>query len=234
MKNEKLPWSWVSVSAELATENGLSDISLDLENHGTTLRFTTELENEPGIRFRTDRQVNPSGGFFRLAPEFQPPVAEDNGLRVSPSEVHYDIEPAKQLARADPARAAHAARVDGHSEGDGLVRKATERCGVEVEAQRWRGGLRWSVVLRRTKRHKGCLWGEVLDLELAEARGWWRVDAGAGRSGGGEREFQSQRFDDQANKWAWIHACEWTLNFYFVCWGVFKKKKKEKSEQWSS
>ena len=149
----------------------MSDIPLNLENHGTTLRLTAELEYEPGIRFRTDRQVNPSGGFIRLASEFQPPITEDNGLRVSPSEVDDDIEPAKQLARADPARAAHAARVDGHPEGDGFARKAAERGGVEVEAQRRRGGLRWGVVLRRAERHEGCLRGEVLDLELAEARG---------------------------------------------------------------
>lgn len=51
------PGSVVAIGAELATENGLSDISLNLENNWAALRFASELKDEPGIRFRPNDEV---------------------------------------------------------------------------------------------------------------------------------------------------------------------------------
>lgn len=90
------PKSGVTVGTELAAKNGLSYIpALNLENHWATLRFATELKNEPGIGFGPDRHVQPRGGLVPVGPEVHPPVVDHPGAGAGGVEVNAEVDPAQ-------------------------------------------------------------------------------------------------------------------------------------------
>lgn len=66
------------------------------------------------------------------------------------------------------------------------------------------GGFRRGFTGGGAEGEEGGLGGEVLEVEFAEARRGRGVHPRT-RWLGGERKPQSQRFDGDSNKWAWIH-----------------------------
>lgn len=218
MRQKDSPGSAVPVGAELAAEHGLPDVApLDLVHDRAELRLAAELEQEPRVGLRPDHQVEPRGrGLAGGGPELQPPALEDDGPGLGPVEPDADQDPPEQLLpAADPAGAApHPARVDGDAEGAGLAGEPAQRRGVEVEARGGGGGVRRGVVGGGRgggggggEREEGGLRGEVLEAELAEARGGGGVHPAAGDGGLGrvDGELQRQGLDDQAHEGARIH-----------------------------
>jgi len=82
-----LPRAEVPVGAKLAAKNRLANVPLDLKDDRTTLWFTTELEDKPGIWFRSDDQVQLRHGLNRrvfVSSKLYPPRLENKGLRLRP------------------------------------------------------------------------------------------------------------------------------------------------------
>lgn len=141
-KSGNLPGPRIPIGTELAAENRLPDIALDLENHRATFRFSTELENEARVGFGPDNQVEAGRDFILFFPQFNPPVVEYSGSTVSAVESHRDPNPAEELARIHPARVPHPPRENRETHHERLAREATERRRVQVEAGGRRGGVR--------------------------------------------------------------------------------------------
>ena len=199
------PGSVVAIGAELATENGLSYVSLNLENDWTAFRFAAELKDEPGVRFGPDDEVKLSRGFVSTVgpSEVEPAVVEGVGVREGSGEVNGEMNPAQQLGAAHPAGAAHWAVVDGEDEAEGLSGEAAEGCGVEVEG--WGGGGGVGGGGRGGEREEGRMGGERVDADFAEAWGGGGVHAGEWRWFGRRGKFESERFDDETNEGTRIH-----------------------------
>lgn len=117
-----------------------------------------------------------SRGLVWLVPQLHPAGLEHAGPGIGALQVDDDVDPSQQLPAADAASAAHAARVDGHADRDGLAGESAECGGVEVKTGGRGGGGRRRVAGRGAEREDGCLGREVLDPELAEARGGGWVD----------------------------------------------------------
>lgn len=96
------PGSVVAIRTELATENGLSYISLNLENHGAAFRFASELKDEARVRFGADHEVKLGGWFIIIiiiivgpTTEVEPAVMEGVGVREGSGEVNGEVEAAQ-------------------------------------------------------------------------------------------------------------------------------------------
>lgn len=180
------PRSLVPVGAKLAAENRLPYIPLNLENHRAALRFTPELEHEPGIRFGPNRQVKPRRRALRLPPQLHPPVLKNRRPRLRPVQPHADVDFPQQLPARDPARAAHAAGVHRHAEGHLFAGEAAEGGGVEVELGGGGGGVRRGCVGHGggADGEEGGLGRKVLQLDGAVTRRRRRVDSRPGPFGG--------------------------------------------------
>lgn len=180
-RTQNSPGPGVPVRTERAAENRLPYVPLNLENNRATLRFATELEHEPGIRFRPDHYVKSSRGLVRLVPQLHPAGLEHAGPALGALQVDADVDPSQQLPAADAARAAHAARVNRHTERDGLAGESAEGGGIEVKTRGGGGGVRRRVAGRGAEREEGILGREVLDPDLAEARSGGWMDPWTGR-----------------------------------------------------
>lgn len=130
-------------------------------------------------------------GLVRLVPQLHPAGLEHVGPGLGALQVDADVDPSQKLPATDAASAAHAARVDGHAERDGLSRESAEGGGVEIKTGSGGGGVRRRVSGRVAEREEGGLGREVLDPYLAEARGGGWVDPRTGRLGR-LRELESQ------------------------------------------
>lgn len=123
-----------AIGTELAAENRLPNIPLNLENDRAALRFTTEVENEPWVRFRPDQKVKQWRGLMVVAVEFEPAIVEGIGRREGSWELNGEEDMAQKLGTTDATIAAHWADINGDGEDDGLAGEAAESCGVEVES----------------------------------------------------------------------------------------------------
>ena len=130
-------------------------------------------------------------GLVRLVPQLHPAGLEHVRPGLGAFQVDADVDPSQKLAAADAARAAHAASVDRHAESDGLAGEFAEGGRVEVKTGGGCGGVRRRVSGRGAEREEGGLGSEVLDPDLAEARGGGWVDPRTCRLGR-LRELESQ------------------------------------------
>lgn len=139
----------VAVRAELATENWLPDVFLDLKHHRTALRFTSELENIPGVRFGANgdmqfcRRTFVTGTISSSGPtEIHPSVLVHRRSGLSPTHVNAQPNRAEQLPARDAAGPAHPADKDGDLENnDRLGGEPTECGGIQMEAGSGSRGL---------------------------------------------------------------------------------------------
>jgi len=202
------PGSVVAIGAELATENGLSYIPLNLENNRAALRFASELKDEPGIRFGANDEVK-LGRWFVCAvgpSEVEPAAVEGVGVREGSGEVNGEMNPAQQLGAAHPAGAAHWAVVDGEDEAERLPGEAAEGGGVEVESRGGGGGVGGGG--GGGEREEGRVGGEGVGADFAEARGGGGVHPGEWRGFCWRGKFESQRFHYETHEGTRIHCNE--------------------------
>lgn len=191
---KNIPGPRVPIGIELAAEDRLLYIPLNLEHNRAALRLSPELEHEPGLRLGPDHQVEPGARLvvqFRALTKLHPPAVEHpRPGRAGPLEAHTEPDAAQQLAAHDTARVAGAATVDGDTEGGGPTGEAAESGGVEVECGGRVGGGGEERSVR--KGEEDGLGGKVVvegDLTGAGGRRR-RVDAGAAGVIGGRRELQ--------------------------------------------
>lgn len=114
---------------------------------------------------------------------------EGVGVRKGSGEVNGEMNPAQQLGAAHPAGTAHWAVVDGDDEAERLYREAAEGGGVEVEGRGGGGGVGGGG--RSGEREEGCMGGEGVGADFAEARGGGGMDPGEWRGFGRRGKFQS-------------------------------------------
>lgn len=103
---------------ELAGEDRLRNIALDLENLRTTLRFTVELKNESRIRLSLHIQMKLRGGAFSLLPNRNPAIVEHRSLSHRSGKVYRNRHFPKQSPGADAASGASPAGVDRDFEAE--------------------------------------------------------------------------------------------------------------------
>lgn len=119
-RNPNGPGSLIPVTgvseAELAGEDGLSDIALNLEHLRATLRLAIELEDESGIGLCPDIQVEVSGRAFGLFSDGNPAIVEHCGLGFGAGELQRNGDLPKEPPGVDAAGGAPPAGVDRDSE----------------------------------------------------------------------------------------------------------------------
>lgn len=183
-----IPVTGVS-ETELAGENWLSDVALDLKNLWTTLRFAVELKDKSRIRFGFNIQVKLSRGGFGLIIESNPAIVEDDGVGLSSREIQGDGEFTQEPAGVKAAGGGGAASVDGNLEAefggeDGFSGELVEVGHGEVE--RGGDGLDMGVREVRIGRNEGNECGlrrEILEGDSTETWGRRRVNQRASRFG---------------------------------------------------
>ena len=83
-----------TTKTEITGENRLANIASDLKHLRATLRFTVELEDEPGVRFGPDIYMKlRRRRALRILTDRGPPIVENNGPRFCPLEIqrHADL-----------------------------------------------------------------------------------------------------------------------------------------------
>lgn len=122
MKNPNQPGSLSPVTgvpeAELASENRLPNVALDLKHLWTTLRLAVELKHEPRVRLCLHIQVELCGRALGFFPDGNPAVVEHGASpRLRSRQIQRHRHLSEQLPGAYPAGGASPAGVDGDLHG---------------------------------------------------------------------------------------------------------------------
>lgn len=111
------PGSLITVAGvpetELACEDRLPNVALNLENLGAAFGFAVELEDESRVGFGFDVEVELGGGaslgFF---PHWNPPIVEDQWFGLGARKLEWDGDFSQESAWVDTAGGATAPGVD--------------------------------------------------------------------------------------------------------------------------
>lgn len=198
--------------AELASENRLPNVALDLKHLRTTLRLAVELENEPRVGLCLHIQVELRGRALGFFPDANPAVVENGASpRRRSRQIQRHRHLPDKLPGADPAGGASPAGVDRdlHGEFPGKDVLPGEPLDVGLaQVKRGRYGLNVAVrelVLRRDERNDSGLERKVLKPDFAKARRRRRMNDGASRLRR-HRDLEGKIPNGEAHERAGIHG----------------------------